>query len=159
MIFVTLGNVPLPFLRLAAEVDRIAPVLGEEVLIQSGHTKFVFANAKAQPFLDSVSMQRALQVASVVVTQGGWGTIAEGLELGKRIVAVPRLVGIEHNHPQGELVHALEKRGYLIGVYQIDNLYEAILEARTHEFKPLVKGDACGVINEYLEKAFSGRQA
>ena len=159
MIFVTLGNVPLPFNRLAAEIDRIAPELGEKVLVQSGHTKFSFTQAKAKPFLDSNSMQRALREASVVVAQGGWGTIAECLEMDKRIVAVPRQVGTEHNHPQEELVRALEKRGYLLGVYSIEKLHETIQAARTQEFQPLVRGDASGVINGYLEKTFSGEEA
>ena len=159
MIFVTFGNVPLPFTRLAAEVERVACILEEEVFVQQGHTHFSFSRARAVPFVDSETMQRSLAEASIVVTHGGWGTLVEALKMGKKIVAVPRRLGTEHNHSQEELVHALEECGYLLGVYKIERLLPAIEAARIRLFQNLVRGDAGDIINTYLSKAFLGERS
>jgi len=88
MIFVTFGNAPLDFTRLAKEIDRITLELNEEVFVQSGYTNFPFKFAKSKHFLDSKRMQEITIKASIVVSHGGWGTIAECLDYGKRLVAV-----------------------------------------------------------------------
>jgi hypothetical protein len=74
--------------------------------------------------------------------------------MNKKIVAVPRRAGLEHNHPQGELVSALEKCGCLLGVYDVDCLLETLEKARTFDFQPLERGESVSVINDYLNTTF-----
>lgn len=156
MIFVALGNAPLDFSRLAKEIDKITPELGEEVFVQSGHTNYPFQFAKSEKFLDSKRMQALIGEASVVISHGGWGTISECLTKGKRLVAVPRKLGIEHNHPQEELVRALENRNCLIAVYEICKLKGAIEKARSFTPRPLERGNASEIINNFLLNNFQG---
>lgn len=154
MIFVTLGNGPLDFSRLAKEIDRITPELGEEMFVQSGHTDYPLQFAKAEKFLDSTKMQALIEEASIVVSHGGWGTISECLDLGKRLVAVPRKQGVEVNHPQEELVKALEKLNCLIAVYEISELKNAIVKARSFTHQSLERGNASKIINNFLLRTF-----
>ena len=154
MIFVTLGNSPLDFSRLAKEIDKITPELGDEVFVQSGHTNYPFQFTKFEQFVDSKRMKELIIEASLVVSHGGWGTISECLALGKRLVAVPRKVGVEHNHHQDELVRALENRNCLVAVYEISNLKGAIEKACSFKPQPLERGNASEMINNFLLSNF-----
>lgn len=151
MIFVTIGNAPLDFSRLAKEIDVITPDLGEEVFVQRGNTSYPFQFAKSETFLNSEEMEEFIEKSSLIVSHGGWGTISECLARGKKLVVVPRLLGVEHNHSQEELVRVLEKQKCLIAVYEINNLKGAIEKARTFTPEPLVRGEAAETINVFLE--------
>jgi len=154
MIFASFGNPPYDFSRLAAALDEIAASLDEEILVQYGHTKFPFKHVTARDFLSGDEMMRHISEASVVVAQGGWGTISECLKMGKRVVAVPRIKGVEHSHSQAEVVRALEAEGCLLAVYDVKELGEAVFKARTFEFEPLRRGDASKVINRFIVRLF-----
>lgn len=151
MIFVTIGNAPSDFSRLAKEIDRITPELGEEVFVQNGHTNYRFQFAKSENFLDSERMRTLILEATVIVTHGGWGTISECLDMRKRLVAVPRKLGIEHNHSQDELVKTLEKSDCLVAVYKICRLKSAIKRARHFTPQKLQRGNASQIINNFLQ--------
>lgn len=150
MIFVVFGNVPLPFTRLARVIDEIAPELGEEVFVQSGYTSYTFRNVASVSFLDANDMKQKIKQASIVITHGGWGTISECLEMNKRIVAVPRQIGIEHHHSQYDIVQALEAMGCLQGVYDEEKLLEAIQQARHFKHISIKRGEAGESINSFL---------
>jgi UDP-N-acetylglucosamine transferase subunit ALG13 len=154
MIFVTLGNVPCPFLRLAEAADALAQNVSESVMIQAGHTYYEFKHALGTDFLAAAEMERIMREASVVVTHGGWGTISEAMRMEKRIVAVPRAMGVEHNHDQAELVAALAAQNLVLAVDDIANLPQVIETARTHDFAAPTRGDASQVINDFLRQVF-----
>lgn len=153
MIFSSFGNAPAQqtFTRMAKAVDELAKIIDEEVIVQKGNTQYDFHYAKTVDFLEHDALQKMLQEASIVILQGGWGTIAEAIGLGKRIVSVPRRVGQECNHPQEEVVRHLEGLGCLIGCYDEQKLPELVEKARAFDPKPLQKGNASGVINAFLK--------
>jgi hypothetical protein len=74
--------------------------------------------------------------------------------LGKKLVAVPRKLGTEHNHPKDELVRVLEKRSCLIAVHEICHLKSAIENARFFTPEPLPRGNASVIINNFLLSNF-----
>jgi UDP-N-acetylglucosamine transferase subunit ALG13 len=153
MIFVAFGNVPLPFLRLAKMIAEIAAEAKEDFFVQAGHTDLSFSRVSWEKFLAHSSMLAYLKKAEVVISHGGYGTLSEAVKMRKKVVAVPRLAG-EHNHSQLELVEALEKEGYLLGVYNIADLKKKIAEARTfipREFKP---GQAGELITKFIKDEF-----
>jgi UDP-N-acetylglucosamine transferase subunit ALG13 len=153
MIFVAFGNVPFPFARLADKIAEIADGSKEEFFVQAGYADLTFSNVRWEKFLDHSSMLACLKKAEIVISHGGYGTLSEALKMGKKVVAVPRLKG-EHNHAQLELVEALEKEGYLLGVYDIADLEKKIAAARTfapREFKP---GNAGEIINQFIKDEF-----
>lgn len=151
MIFSSFGNVPFPFVRLAKALDEYAAKTGERVVIQTGNTEYDFKHAEGHPFFDHDSMLQYINESDVCVHQGGWGTISESIMAGKKVIAVPRIVGVEHNHPQEEVVRVLERLGCLLGCYDIETLSLKIEEARKKEFQKLVRGNAASVINLFLK--------
>lgn len=157
MIFVSFGNAPaeMTFTRLAEAADRLAELLNEEVLVQTGNTRYEFRHARTVGFLDHDQMLAAMRNASVIVLQGGWGTISEAIALGKRIVSVPRRMGQECNHPQEEVVRYLEKQGCLLGCYNTEELPALVEKARSCEFKPLRRGDSHEIINRFIKNSVS----
>ena len=155
MIFGVFGTAPIPFVRLASALDRAASELREPVVVQHGHTDFLFRCAQAHAFLGQVEMAAHIRDASVVVTHGGWGTISECLRAHKPVVAVPRLAGSEHNHDQDELVAVLERMNAVIAVRDCACLEDAIRRARTHVFSWPQRGEAHTTINNFLRKVFA----
>ena len=136
LILVLLGTNPYSFCRLARAADDYAEKTGDDVLIQLGYTKYVPLNAKYVRFLGKNELIKNIEEADLVITQGGFGSIADCLNTGKRVVAVPRKPELrEAPDRQEELVRELEKLGRLIGVYEIEDLPEAIHKAKRAEFK------------------------
>ncbi len=153
MIFVTLGNVPIPFARLAGKVDEIAGRMNEEIIIQYGYTDYPFKNVKVYKFLSSNEMERYLNDAFFIISHGGYGTLSECIKKNKKVIAVPRVQG-EHNHSQEELVKALEEEGYIIGVYDINDLEAEMKSIHSFIPRPFKRGNAEKVINEFIKKTF-----
>lgn len=154
MIFSSFGNAPvqMSFDRMAKAVDEFAKISEEEVFVQNGNTLYEFKYAKTVKFLDHDEMLAIIKKASLVILQGGWGTISESVALGKKIISIPRRVGQECNHPQEEVVRHLEKMGCLIGCYDETKLPELVKAAESFVPKPLVKGDASQIINQFLQQ-------
>lgn len=156
MIFVIFGNVPIPFLRLAEKIDELAERSNERFIIQIGHTESPFPNARARDFFPGREMARHINEADLIVSHGGFGAISEALRAAKKVVAVPRFQG-EHNHSQRELVEALEKEGYILAVYDIDDLEKQIKAAEKFSPKPFNPGNAAKIISDFIKEQFPGQ--
>lgn len=144
----------MSFDRMAAAIDDLAQNIEEEVYVQTGNTRYKFKYARTVKFLKHDEMLEAMNKASMVILQGGWGTISEALMLGKKIVSIPRRVGQECNHDQAELVRELERRGHLLGVYDTRDLGAVLERARTHPFVPLERGRASHIISRTIDSWF-----
>lgn len=154
MILVTVGTHTQPFDRLVkAADDYAAQHKGEDVVIQKGVSSYECKAAKSFDFCPKEEMSRYIEEADLIVMQGGWGAMQEAIDDGRRIVAVPRIEGLEHIHDQEQVVRKLESLGCVIGVYDIGDLPSAIERARTFDFKPLPRGNA-SIINEALKAWF-----
>lgn len=153
MIFSVFGNAPahMSFDRMAKAVDEFAKISDEDVLVQTGYTQYQFKYANTVKFMEHNQLLETIQKASLVILQGGWGTIAESIALRKKIISIPRRVGQECNHPQEEVVRHLEKMGCLIGCYDEKLLPEMVERARTFEPKQLPKGSAKEVLSEFFD--------
>lgn len=153
MIFSVFGNAPasMSFDRMAKAVDELAKKSEEEVLVQTGNTLYQFKYAKTVAFMGHDELLATLEKASLVILQGGWGTISESVALGKKVISIPRRVGQECNHPQEEVVRVLEEMGCLIGCYDEKQLPEMVEKAKTFVPKKMPKGSATTAINEFLD--------
>lgn len=153
MIFSGFGNAPahMSFDRMAKAVDKFAKISEEEVYVQTGHTKYQFKYAKTVNFMDHEELLNTLKKASLVILQGGWGTIAESVALGKKVISIPRRVGQECNHPQEEVVRHLEEMGCLIGCYDERQLPEMVEKAKTFIPKQIPKGSAKKVLQDFFD--------
>lgn len=153
MIFVLVGTNPYSFTRLVKAIDKYAQDTGEEVFIQLGHTDYIPHNAAYERFLEKTLIEEKIRQADVIITQGGFGSIADCLIAGKRIVAVPRKPELnEAPDRQEELVKELEKLGRVIAVYDIADLPKAIHRAR--DFRPAASSAhrIPTIISEFIRK-------
>ena len=154
MIFVSFGNPYHSFDRLAIAIDKFAFESGEEVIVQTGHTKFDYKYAVSFDFCLQDEMKDYILRAEILVLQGGWGSISDAIDLGKKLVVVPRINGIEHNHDQEQLVRKLESIGCLLGVYDINTLPSIINNAKEFNFKSLKRGNPTNIIQKSIDEWF-----
>jgi len=92
VIFVTVGAYDLPFDRLVAAVDALVSegVIGEAVFAQTGPGRAPSSGIAYAPFLSFEEMNERAEEASLIITQGGPGSIMLALERGKIPIVVPR---------------------------------------------------------------------
>lgn len=154
MIFASLGTHNVPFTRMAKAVDDFAATSSEEVIIQTGYTKYDYKHAKHFDFCTKAEMQEYMDHADILILQGGWGAISEAISQGKRCIAIPRIERVEHSHDQIQIVRKLDSLGCIIGVFDELDLPNKITQAYTHDFKPLQKGRAENIIEAKLVEWF-----
>lgn len=96
MIFVTLGTHELEFKRLLRYLEDMD--IKEEVVIQSGNTKFDSKKYKIIPFLSHDEFENYIKKSELIITHGGVGSILNALKNEKKVIAMPRLAKFkEHN--------------------------------------------------------------
>jgi len=152
MIFASLGTMDMPFYRMAKAVDEFAATSKEEVVVQTGYTDYEYKYAKAFNFCTKEEMANYISKASILILQGGWGTISEAIEKRKKIVVIPRHDKTEHIHDQFQLVRKLDSLGCVIGVFDENTLPQAIGKAMKYDFKQLAKGNAECAIRKTLDE-------
>lgn len=123
MIFVTIGLM-YGFDRLIKEMDRIAEMIDEEVIIQIGETVYVPKNARYFRFLSKEEMGRLYEISRVVVCHAGVGSILIALEHRKPVIAVPRRkkYGEHVDDHQLDIAGEMEKEGLITVVYDVEEL-------------------------------------
>jgi UDP-N-acetylglucosamine transferase subunit ALG13 len=151
LILVLLGTNPYSFFRLAKAVDSYAAESQEEIFIQLGYTQYSPLNAKYKRFLSKQELLNKINEAELTITQGGFGSIADCLLAGKKVIAVPRKPELKESPDrQEELVRELEKLDRLVGVYDIDQLADAIQKARNKELKNPDRHIISNLINKFI---------
>lgn len=116
MVFVSVGTQKQQFTRIFQMVESSIVLKDDEIVAQTGNTKFESKRIKMLPSIDNNKFNEYIKKADFVICHGGVGTIFNALENGKRILVVPRLGKYkEHiNDHQLEVAGQLEKEGYLI---------------------------------------------
>lgn len=135
MIFVSIGTHPQPFTRLLCKIDRLIEnkLIREEVIAQTGYTKFDSNQFKTIAFLSLADFDSHVKNARLVITHGGEGNIGACLQHHKPMVIVPRLAAFnEHtNDHQLELSQAIADAKKGIVILDIEKLANAIEQAPT----------------------------
>ena len=138
MIFVTLGTQDKPFNRLLEAVQKEIDNknIKEKVIVQAGCTKFKSNDMEILDLVPMDEFDKIMQEASLIITHGGVGSIINGLNKNKVVIAVPRLEKYkEHvNDHQIQIVDNFNDEGYIIGVTDLDDLGAALKKAK--KFKP-----------------------
>ena len=138
MILVLLGTQNNSFHRLLEEIDKLVEkgIIKEEILVQAGHTKYESKNMKIFDLIPSEELEKYQEQADLIITHGGVGSIVGSIKKGKKVIAVPRLHKYhEHvNDHQKQIVETYEKKGYIIGIQNVEDLENAIL--RVKDFIP-----------------------
>ena len=90
MIFVTVGTQG-QFNRLIRTVDEWAGSRGRtNVFAQTGQSDYRPKHIRSKPFIDPTEFRKRVETASLVIAHAGMGSIITALELGKRIIVMPR---------------------------------------------------------------------
>ena len=142
MIFVALGTQDKQFKRLLIEVERLikSGKIKDNVVAQIGKTKFTTdldsQKMELLEFATRTEMENIMENASLIITHGGVGTIIEGLNHGKKVIAVPRLKKYkEHvNDHQLQIIENFDKKGFIIGICEVEELEDAL--DKVDEFEP-----------------------
>jgi len=124
VIFVTVGTTQ--FDELVKAIDKIAPELNEEVIIQTGKSIFVPKNCKYFTFDDDLF--KFFEKANLIIAHGGAGITFEVLSLGKKLISVDNPHVLDGH--QGDLLGKLYQDGYLLWCKDLDKIDNCINYAR-----------------------------
>ena len=158
MILCLIGTSPYSFERLVKKVD--ATIANDNiVVIQIGHTTFKPKNCKFIKFVENTKLLEMIEGADLIITQGGYGSMMDSIQLNKKVIAIPReekyeeLVG-----NQSELVEYFESKNYVVGCYDIDLLEVLVNRCINNEikFKKFVP-ESKTLISAEIESYLNGR--
>lgn len=152
VILVLLGTNPYSFERLARAVDELAGRRGWDIVMQTGHTPYRPKHGRHAAFVPRDEIRRLVQQCDMLITQGGAGSIHEGLAAGKPVIAVPRRPELgESCDRQEDLVRALEQQGRILAVYDVQHLDAAVIDAYTFRASAPPPNRIPSLITEFLE--------
>jgi beta-1,4-N-acetylglucosaminyltransferase len=130
MIFVTVGTT-YKFDELIREIDKIAPLIKEDIIIQIGKSNYIPKNCKYFRFTKSLIPY--FKKANLIISHGGAGTTYEVLKIGKKLISVEnRDVNDAH---QWDLLKKLSDKKYTIWCKDVSKIHEAIKLAEKHKLK------------------------
>ena len=158
MILVLLGTQNNSFIRLLKEIDKLIDngIIKDEVIIQAGYTKYDSTNMKIMDLISKEELEKYRNAADIIVTHGGVGSIISSIKDGKKVIAIPRLhkYGEHVNDHQKQIVQMFNKKRYIIGLNEVNELEEAI--KRIRDFKPIKYEQnnerILKVISEFIDK-------
>ena len=152
MIFVTVGMHTKGFDRLLKRMDEIASTLGEEVVMQIGHTSFRPQTAKWFDFTTEAGIKEWCKKARVVVTQPAMA-ILDAQEQGTPVIVVPRLKRYNEviDDHQLDFAKHLERKGKVMAVYDVDKLEEALRKIDSKPVKLVRDKSLVNALKKYIE--------
>lgn len=138
LIFVTLGTQDKSFDRLLKLLDEEIEkeVIKDEVIVQSGYTKYSSKNMKILDYISPNDFEKYIKKCDFLITHGGVGSIITGLKNKKKVLVMPRLAKYkEHNNDhQLEITEEFTKEGYILSFNDTKSLEEALKQLP--KFKP-----------------------
>lgn len=138
MILVTLGTQDKPFIRLLDQVQKEIDNgnIQDEVIVQAGFTKYESKNMQIFDLIDREKFIELMSKCDILITHGGVGSIISGLQNNKKVIVAPRLAkyGEHMNDHQIQIVENFSRNGYIIPLYDGDNLGEVLKKVKN--FKP-----------------------
>lgn len=148
MIFVTVGT--SDFDQLVEEMDELAPSLGDRVVIQIGHGRYIPRNCEYFRFASSLDPY--YDRAGIIVAQGGVGTTMEVLTKGKKLISVENTTCVDHH--QTDILRTLAEEGYLVWCQDLNELPSLLGHLSATSLRPYVVPPCriAEVIREFLSK-------
>lgn len=133
MIFVTVGTHEQQFDRLIKQIDLLieSGVITEEVMVQTGFSKYEPKHCKWSKLLSYKEMQEYVAKARIVITHGGPSSFIAPLQIGKIPIVVPRQKKYEehvNDHQVSFCKEVKERMGTIILVEEVEDLRKVISE-------------------------------
>ena len=158
MILVLLGTQHNEFTRLLQEVENCInnETIKEQVIVQAGFTKYQSNQMEIFDMISKEELEKYMSKANLVIAHGGVGSIIMALEKGKKVIAVPRLheYGEHVNNHQRQIIKVFSEKNYLIGIQNVEDLSDAIREAKNFEPKEFKNNNEkmLKLIEDFIEK-------
>ena len=153
MILVLLGTFRIEFQRPLVEIEKLCKEgrISEEIIVQSGHTKYESQFLTMVPFMDVDRLNQLYDEARIIITHAGTGSMLNGVKRGKKVIAIPRLTKFgEHiDDHQLEIAGVFAEKKYVLPWNEGDSLYSILQQA--NDFVPEKYISKKEVIIEYLK--------
>lgn len=153
LIFVTVGSRNYPFNRLFKELDKLCEegIIKEKIFAQIGTSTYIPKYFEYKDFISPEEFLEKINSASFVISHGASGSIMKALNAGKKVIAVTRLekYGEHINDHQIQNNEAFGINGYVLPVFEMDELKEAILKIQTGQdhLKKWENKDPMAIVN------------
>lgn len=138
MILVLLGTQDKPFDRILNTISKEIKKgnIKDKVIAQVGCTEYKKNDIEVFDYKPKEEILKLINDSDVIITHGGVGTIIECLDLGKKIIAIPRLKKYkEHtNDHQLQIIKEFASKGHLIPLYDEKKICDCLNEISS--FKP-----------------------
>lgn len=138
MILVTLGTQDKSFKRLLDAIQKQIDLgnIKDKVVVQAGCTKYKSSDMEIFDLIDRDKFASLIKDCDLLITHGGVGSILTGLKNNKKVIVAPRLKEYkEHtNNHQLQIIEKFEQSGYILPLYDFDNLDEVLKQVAN--FKP-----------------------
>lgn len=145
MIFVTLGTQDKPFHRLLKNLDVLiqAGYIKDRIIVQAGCTKYESSHMEIIDFIDMNKFNEYIDQCDFMITHAGVGTIINGINHGKRVMAVARRAkyGEHENDHQVEITTKFMEMGYIVGCLDADEMMARFSELENFQTKPYVSNN------------------
>jgi UDP-N-acetylglucosamine transferase subunit ALG13 len=117
-VFITVGSTEFQFNRLLKDIDDLIDqgIIKQKVIAQIGTCEYVPRNFEHFKWCSFVEMQKLMLQSKYTITHSGTGSIVNALQMGAKVITVPRLAKYgEHldNH-QLEIANEFKALGLLI---------------------------------------------
>lgn len=139
MIFITLGTQDKPFNRLLEAIQEQIDKgnIKDKIVVQAGCTKFESKDMEIFDLIPMDEFKNLMSKCDLLITHGGVGSIVDGLNKNKKVIAAARLAkyGEHVNDHQKQIINNFNEEGYILGLDdELSNLEELLKKVK--KFKP-----------------------
>ena len=139
LIFVTVGSRNYPFNRLFIELDKLCNegIIKDDIFAQIGTSTYKPKNYEYKDFISQEEFMDKIKESTYVISHGASGSIMKALNAGKKVIAVTRLekYGEHSNDHQIQNNEAFGSNGYVLPVFEMNELKDAIIKIQTEKDK------------------------
>jgi UDP-N-acetylglucosamine transferase subunit ALG13 len=152
MIFATVGT-QIQFDRFVEAIDEIAPLIEEEITVQTMHGRYIPKNIKTVDFLPPDEYDKLFKQARLIVSHAGMGTILTALTQEKPIIIFPRLAFLGEHRNEHQLLTTMKinELGFAYVAYDKTQLKELILNTQLKSLKKIGDTASPELIDSVLE--------
>lgn len=157
-IFIMFGTQDKRFDRLMDAVLASSFIDKYDVYMQLGYTVGDFGDkVHYQQYYTEDELLQQIEMADIIITHAGVGSIVAALKLNKPTIVVPRLGKYkeQNNDHQVQIMNRYKDQGYIIALEDLSKLDEAVDNARYFVPKPYQanKQDIIKEISNFIDNA------
>lgn len=148
-IFVMFGTQDKRFDRLANAIMNTNLINDHDIYMQLGYTNGTYKKVHYQQYYTEIELIEQIELADVIITHAGVGSIVSCLKSNKPTIVVPRLGKYkeQNNDHQVQIMKRYQEQGYIIALEDLTLLEQTVLLAKDFKTKPY-QADKKGVIKE-----------